>query len=71
MRTGSAFGISTFFHVDNVKFNKAEYDSYADETDSGNTTKISRCGRNVFPTAEFHEEIMDLHQLLGLTTNQI
>jgi hypothetical protein len=41
MRTGSAFGISTFFHVDNVKFNKAEYDSYADETDSGNTTKIS------------------------------
>ncbi len=43
LRTGSAFGISVNFTVDQATFNDGSCDIYSFETESGSTATLSRC----------------------------
>ena len=49
-RTGTAFGISVYFKTDQVTFNNALSETYAYETEGGNTgvpTRCANCSTNV------------------------
>ena len=51
LRTGSAFGISVYFPEDAVTSPSGELETYALETENGNTLRIERCencGTSVF-----------------------
>ena len=45
LRTGTAFGIGVYFNSEQVTFNEGTTDTYSYETESGNTTELSRCAK--------------------------